>query len=527
MSLDGHARDGAAPAEPAARSEATATPDAGVGAAADAEHPARKVPAALKAFMLQGWAPRPVETVSPIDHVDAFRGRRRALSKTFPHELLIVPTGHELVRANDTHFPFRPGSDFYYLTGNLEPDCVLVMEPLPDGGHRDVLYVEPSNRDDETFFTDRAKGELWVGARLGVERTALRHGVDEARSLATLPAYLDEQGARGGAVRVLRGLDPVVDGRMPGGGPEVGIGVGAGSGATGAADAQRERDTAFQVALSEMRIVKDAVEVAELQAAIDATRRGFEDVIRALRSARTEREIEGTFFLRARTEGNHVGYGTIAAAGAHACILHWTRNDGALRPGELLLLDAGVEGRSLYTADITRTIPISGTFGSEQRQIYELVYRAQRAAIAAVAPGVDFMEPNRVAMDILARGLAALGILPVPLEEALHEEKQLYRRYTLHNISHMLGLDVHDCAKARQASYHGSKLVPGMVLTIEPGLYFQSDDLTVPERFRGIGLRIEDDVLVTGDGCRVLSADIPAAPDEVEAWVARVWERAG
>jgi Xaa-Pro aminopeptidase len=508
MSLDGHAGDGAAPQEPATASDASTA------------NPARKVPEALKAFMLQGWAPRSSEALPPIDHVDAFRGRRRALSRLFPHELLIVPTGHEVVRANDTHFPFRPGSDFYYLTGNLEADCVLVMEPLPDGGHRDVLYVEPSNRDDETFFTDRAKGELWVGARLGVPGTGPRHGVDEARSLATLPAYLDEQRARGGAVRVLRGLDPAVDTRMPGAGPEAGTG-------TEAADAQRERDTAFQVALSEMRIVKDECEIQELQAAIDATRRGFEDVIRALRTARTEREIEGTFFLRARTEGNHVGYGTIAAAGAHACILHWTRNDGALRPGELLLLDAGVEGRSLYTADITRTIPISGRFSAEQRQVYELVYQAQRAAIASVRPGVDFMEPNRVAMGILARGLEALGILPVPAEEALHEDSQLYRRYTLHNISHMLGLDVHDCARARQESYHGSTLRPGMVLTIEPGLYFQSDDLTVPERFLGIGVRIEDDVLVTEDGCRVLSADIPAAADEVEAWVARVWQRAG
>ncbi|HWN68117.1 MAG TPA: aminopeptidase P family protein [Haliangium sp.] len=508
MSLDGHARDGAAPQARAKVRSETATPDA------DTEHPARKVPEALKAFMLQGWAPRPAEAVTPIEHVEAFRGRRRALSRMFPHELLLVPTGHEVVRANDTHFPFRPGSDFYYLTGNLEPDCVLVMEPLPDGSHRDVLYVEPSNRDDATFFTDRAKGELWVGARLGVPRTGPRHGVDEARSLATLPAYLDEQRARGGAVRVLRGLDPALDARAPGGGPETG---------SDAAGAQRERDTAFQVALSEMRILKDEIEVQELEIAIDATRRGFEDVIRALPTARTEREVEGTFFLRARTEGNYVGYGTIAAAGAHACILHWTRNDGPLRPGELLLLDAGVEGRSLYTADITRTIPISGAFSVEQRQIYELVYRAQRAAIASVRPGVDFMEPNGVAMDILARGLEALGILPMPAEEALHEDKQLYRRYTLHNISHMLGLDVHDCARARQQSYHGSELRPGMVLTIEPGLYFQSDDLTVPERFRGIGVRIEDDVLVTEHGSRVLSAGIPAAPDEVEAWVARLW----
>lgn len=494
MSFDGPLRDGAAPQKPEP---------------AVSEHPARKVPEALKAFMLQGWAPRPPDELPPIDHVEVFRARRRVLSQEFPHELLIVPTGHEVVRANDTHFPFRPGSDFYYLTGNLEPDCVLVMEPLPGGGHRDVLYVEPSTRDDERFFTDRVRGELWVGPRLGVERTAVRHGVDEARSLAELPAYLDEQQARGGAVRVLRGMSPAVDARVPGVGPEAGA-------------EQAERDAAFQTVLSEMRIVKDEIEVRELELAIAATRRGFEDVIRALATARTEREVEATFFLRARTEGNYVGYGTIAAAGAHACILHWTRNDGALRPGELLLLDAGVEARTLYTADITRTIPISGVFGPEQRQIYELVYRAQRAAIAAVRPGVDFMEPNRVAMGILARGLESLGILPVPADEALHEDKQLYRRYTLHNISHMLGLDVHDCAKARQESYHGSKLVPGMVLTIEPGLYFQSDDLTVPERFRGIGVRIEDDVLVTEQGCRVLSADIPASPDEVESWIARV-----
>jgi Xaa-Pro aminopeptidase len=480
---------------------------AGEGAGAGNEgavNPARKVPEALKEFMLQGWAPRPAETPAPIEHVERFRARRQALSRAFPGELLLVPTGHEQVRANDTHFPFRPGSDFYYLTGSMEPDCVLVMEPLPGGGHRDVLYVEPSNRDDATFFTDRSKGELWVGPRLGVERTPARHGVDAARPLAGLAAYVAEQRAQGAELRVLRGLSPALEASAPLG-PE------------GPA-----RDAALATTLSEMRLIKDEVEIRALEQAIASTRRGFEDVIRALGSARTEREVEGIFFLRARTEGNHVGYGTIAAAGDNACILHWSRNDGALRPGELLLLDAGVEGRSLYTADITRTIPIAGRFGAEQRAIYELVHRAQRAAIDAVRPGVDFMEPNRVAMEILARGLEALGILPVPADEALAEDKQLYRRYTLHNISHMLGLDVHDCARARQEAYHGSALKPGMVLTIEPGLYFQRDDLTVPERFRGIGVRIEDDVLVTATGCRVLSASIPSAAGDVEAWIARV-----
>ncbi len=484
--------------------QAGASAREGADANESAASHARKVPEALKTFMLQGWAPRPTEMPAPIEHVERFRARRQALSQKFPGELLLVPTGHEQVRANDTHFPFRPGSDFYYLTGNMEPDCVLVMEPLPGGGHRDVLYVEPSNRDDATFFTDRGKGELWVGPRLGVERTGARHGVDEARPLAALTAYVAEQRAHGCELRVLRGLSAGLEASAPPG-PE-----------------GTERDAALATTLSEMRLIKDEVEIRELEIAIDATRRGFEDVIRALGTARTEREVEGIFFLRARTDGNYVGYGTIAAAGANACILHWSRNDGALRPGDLLLLDAGVEGRSLYTADITRTIPITGRFGAEQRAVYELVHRAQRAAIDAVRPGVDFMEPNRVAMEILAHGLEALSLLPVPAEEALAEDKQLYRRYTLHNISHMLGLDVHDCARARSQAYHGSTLKPGMVLTIEPGLYFQRDDLTVPESFRGIGIRIEDDVLVTETGCRVLSASVPSAAGDVEAWIARV-----
>src|SRR5690606_1330526 len=221
----------------------------------------------------------------------------------------------------------------------------------------------------------------------------------------------------------------------------------------------------------------------------------------------------GTFALRARVEGNDVGYGIIAAAGANACVLHWTRNDGPIKPDELLLLDAGVEGNSLYTADITRTVPIGGRFNPEQREIYTLVLEAQRAAFAAVKPGNDFMEPNRRAMQVLAKGLERLGILE-DAEVALQDTQQLYRRYSLHNVSHMLGLDVHDCAKARQETYRYGKLQPGMVLTVEPGLYFQKDDLTVPKRYRGIGVRIEDDLLVTARGYRNLSGFIPTEPDE-------------
>jgi Xaa-Pro aminopeptidase len=234
--------------------------------------------------------------------------------------------------------------------------------------------------------------------------------------------------------------------------------------------------------------------------------------------------IEGVFNLRARLEGNDTGYETIAASGSHATILHWVHNDGVVRTGDLLLLDAGVECLNLYTADVTRTMPINGTFTPAQRRVYELVYRAQKAAMEVVAPGVSFMAPNEAAMKVLAEGLAEMGILTTDVDEALRKDRQLHRRYTLHGVSHMLGLDVHDCANARNEAYLGD-LHEGYVLTIEPGLYFQANDLTVPEEYRGIGVRIEDDVLVTATGYRNLSAALPHHPDDVEKWMADVWSR--
>ncbi len=459
-------------------------------------------PPALLEFMVKSWKAPSNKRPAPIKHASAFEARRRTVSKQFPGEVLVVPTGHEKVRANDTYYRFRPGSDFYYLTGNTEPDCVLVMVPEGDG-HRDVLFVEPNpGKRDKTFFTDRNKGELWVGPRLGVEESKHRFAIRETRGLPDLSTLLDELKGQLKPFRVLRGMSEKVDRAVP---------------------ADEEKDKAFAAFLSEMRLIKDAQEIRELKAAIDATFRGFEDVIARLKTGKTEREVEGIFNLRARCEGNDVGYGTIAASGAHACILHWTRNDGPLKKGDLLLLDAGVEGHSLYTADVTRTLPISGKFTREQREIYTLVYEAQEAALAAVKPGNDFMEPNRRAMQVLAAGLERLGILPMSAEEALKDENQFYKRYSLHNVSHMLGLDVHDCAQARQEAYKFGKLKPGMVLTVEPGLYFQLDDLTVPAKYRGIGVRIEDDVLVTEKGYRNLTKAFPRAPDDVEKWMAKVW----
>jgi Xaa-Pro aminopeptidase len=467
-----------------------------------AHHP--QVPSPLLDFMLGHWAPRSDEPPEPVAHREGFAARRRALSGLFPGEVLIVPTGHEKVRSNDTHYRFRPGSDFFYLTGNQEPDCVLALMPEPDGGHAEIMFVEPNTRDTAAFFTDPQKGELWVGARLGIERSRERYGVHACRALGELPDFVNGLARSGAAVRVLRGYDPLVDATFDGSG----------------------RDVELATGLAEMRLVKDDVEIAELQSAVDATLTAFEDVIRALPLASSEREVEGIFNLRARVAGNDVGYNTIAASGHHACVLHWTRNDGTLRRGDLLLLDAGVEGNSLYTADITRTLPLAGRFNREQRLVYDIVYAAQQAAMRVIRPGIDFLEPNRVAMRVLAEGLRDLGILRGDVEDALRDDHQFYRRYTLHNVSHMIGLDVHDCPSARTESYRHGKLKPGMVFSVEPGLYFQRDDETVPKAFRGIGVRIEDDVLVTADGYRNFAARIPASGDDVEAWIARLWREA-
>ncbi|HTJ24523.1 MAG TPA: aminopeptidase P family protein [Candidatus Limnocylindria bacterium] len=453
-------------------------------------------PENLLKFMMSGWATPPQTPASPIEGIERFAARRDALRAAFPGETLIVPTGHEKVRANDTSYRFRPGTEFYYLTGNLEPDNVLVLHA---GGV--VLYVEPNpGKTDATFFTDRVKGELWVGPRLGLRQTAERYGI-ATKALAELGDDLTALLGGGAPWRALRGIDPVLDAALDASYP-----------------AQAERDAALATALSEQRLLKDELEIRELRRAIAATQQGFDDVVRALPTAKTERYVEGVFGMRARIDGNDVGYGTIAASGPNACILHWTRNDRDLHEGELLLLDAGVEANTLYTADVTRTIPLSGRFSPEQRAIYELVLAAQEAGFAQCAPGKDFLDPNRAAMRVLADGLQRLGILP-DAEEALRDENLFYKRYSLHNVSHMLGLDVHDCAQARAETYKFGKLEAGMVLTVEPGLYFQPDDLTVPARYRGIGVRIEDDVLITPTGVDILSAAIPRTVEAIETWV--------
>jgi Xaa-Pro aminopeptidase len=261
-----------------------------------------------------------------------------------------------------------------------------------------------------------------------------------------------------------------------------------------------------------------------MRRAVAATKKGFDDVIADFAAItaheRGERLVEGTFNRRARAEGNTVGYDTIAASGPHACVLHWTRNDGAVVPGDLILLDAGIELDSLYTADITRTLPVGGKYSEVQRRVYEAVREAADAAFAIVKPGLRFREIHAEAMKVIAAKTAEWGLLPVSAEESLQPEHQYHRRYMVHGTSHHLGIDVHDCAQARRDLYLDGILEPGMVFTIEPGLYFQPDDLTVPEEYRGIGVRIEDNILVTESGAENLSVGIPRTADDVEAWLA-------
>lgn len=468
-----------------------ASPEPPGAAAHDPDRPPK-----LLEFVTSGWAERRVELPEPAAAAP-FRARRRgAVLERFPGEVLVVPTGGFKVRSNDTDYRFRPGTEFAYLAGSHQPDAVLVLDGRVEGDGGAVLYQAPTmDRSTPEFFTDRMYGELWVGPRPSLAAQSALLGLP-ARPLSELEQL------KGTEARVVRGYDARVEAMFV---------------------SDKEADRELTTFLSELRLVKDEHEVAQLQAAVDATVTGFQDVVRQLdaATATSERWVEGVFGLRARVEGNDVGYGSICAAGAHACTLHWTDNDGPVRHGDLLLLDMGVEGRELYTADVTRTLPVSGRFTARQREVYTLVYQAQEAALRECRPGAEFLAPHRAAMRVLAHGLQQLGVLD-DAEAALDEQDQRYRRYTLHGVSHMLGIDVHDCAHARDEQYRNGTLQPGYVLTVEPGLYFQPDDLTVPADLRGIGVRIEDDVVITADGHRNLSAALPREPAAVEAWMAQL-----
>jgi Xaa-Pro aminopeptidase len=445
------------------------------------------VSTSFKDYISSHWAERTETLPSPRDVAVYTAARRRRISALHPGERLVIAAGAAKVRSNDTDYAYRPHSAFSHLSGwgaEAVPDSVLVMEPRAEG-HEATLYFRPSaGRDSDEFYADAAIGEFWLGPRPSLAHVAADLGIP-TKPLRALEEVLEASEVP------TRTLD----------------------------DEELLRD------LSELRLVKDEWEIAQMRLAIAATKQGFDDVIAdrpaITAHARGERLVEGTFNRRARAEGNQVGYDTIAASGAHACILHWTTNDGPVVPGDMILLDAGIELDSLYTADITRTFPINGRYSEVQRRVYEAVREAADAAFAIVRPGIRFREIHAEAMKVIAAKTAEWGFLPVSAEESLEPDAQYHRRYMVHGTSHHLGIDVHDCAQARRDLYLDGVLESGMVFTIEPGLYFQPDDLTVPEEYRGIGVRIEDNILVTADGAENLSIGIPRTADDVEAWLAR------
>jgi Xaa-Pro aminopeptidase len=475
---------------------------------------------AFRDFVASGWDRTPLnaEALAAAGFTPA---RRAQVSAAFPGERLVIPAGGLKVRSNDTDYRFRAHSAFIHLTGleaDSEPDAVLVFEPADDGddGHDVTLYFRPrAGADTEEFFSDSRYGEYWVGPRADLEAMQTMTGIATENSNIVDDVITKDLGAI--SVRLVRQADARIDGVIDLARTQVQADL----------ETSEAGDAELTQMLSELRLLKDDYEVDAMREAIAITRAGFDNVVASLPKAighrRGERVIETAFESAARSDGNGVGYDTIAASGNHACTLHWIRNDGEVRDGDLVLVDAGAEADSLYTADITRTLPVSGTFTEVQAKIYDAVLAASDAAFAVAADHVNrpvkFREVHDAAMKVIAESLEAFGILPVSAAESLSPEGQHHRRWMVHGTSHHLGLDVHDCAQARAEMYLDATLEPGMVFTIEPGLYFKADDLLLPEEFRSNGVRIEDDVLVTEEGVENLSADFPRTRAEVEAWV--------
>jgi len=482
----------------------------------------------FKSFISSQWADRAETVPAPREQAPFAAARRERLSALYRGQRLVIPAGRLKQRANDTDYAFRAHSAFAHLTGwgsDAEPGAVLVFEPTADGHDVTLYFREAAGRESNEFYANAEIGEFWIGPRPSIEQVSADLGLNVS-GIAGLVSVLKSVDSE---TLVVRGADPeftekVDEARLRFAADRV-LSMNA-SDSPFSLEVNSEHDPDKQLVrdLSELRLVKDAYEIEQMRLAVAATGRGFDDVIRDLpRSSshqRGERLVEGVFNTRARVDGNAVGYDTIAASGPHACILHWTRNDGPVVPGDMILLDAGVEVDSYYTADITRTLPVNGRFSEVQRRVYDAVLEAADAAFAVVRPGVVFREVHAAAMAVIARHTAEWGMLPVTAEEALLPDNGHHRRYMVHGTSHHLGLDVHDCAQARRDMYMDGVIEAGMVFTIEPGLYFQSDDLTVPAEYRGIGVRIEDDIVVTEDGAVNLSSGIPRTAADVEAWIA-------
>ena len=420
--------------------------------------------------------------------------RRLALCAQMQSGVAILPTAPERLRNRDSDYLYRYDSYFYYLSGFPEPEAVVVLIAGP--APKSVLFCRDKN----------VERELWEGFRFGPDAARERFGFDEAYSYSRLDEMMPKLLADQPSVHYMPGAEAAWDARLMSWLNQVRAQTRAGI----SAPAQIHD---LRLALDEMRLIKDESEIAIMRRAAAISDSAHRNAMRATRPGMHEYEIEAELLYEFRRGGAQFpAYWPIVAGGANACVLHYRDNNAPMRDGELLLVDAGCELDG-YASDITRTWPVGGRFTGPQRAVYELVLAAQEAAIAKVAPGRHWNEPHEAAVETLARGFIDLGLCKGSLAEVM--EKEDYKRFYMHRTGHWLGLDVHDAGEYKTAGAWRD-LQPGMVLTVEPGCYIRPDD-TVPREFWNIGVRIEDDVLVTKTGCSILSEATPKRVADIEA----------
>jgi Xaa-Pro aminopeptidase len=411
-----------------------------------------------------------------------------------PRSVAIIPGAHDTTRSNDTHYRFRQDSDFFYLTGFEEPDAVAVIRPGADEKY--TLFVRP--RDPER--------EIWDGRRAGVEGAKSEFGADAAFPISEfgekLSQYLD--GAEMLYYRL--GVDPDLDQKI--------INEIARLRSLNRKPVHPPQTIIDPATIShEMRVVKSADELELMQTAADIAAEAHCEAMKTVRPGMKEYQIEALIeqvFRRRGAAGP--AYTSIVGAGPNATVLHYINNDGDLRDGELLLVDAGAEYKG-YASDITRTYPINGRFSPAQSEIYDLVLKAQMACVEMVRPGVTHDQLKQHSIEVLTEGMVEVGMLRGKPEDLIKEKQ--YEKFYMHGLGHMLGVDVHDVGRY----YFGEEsraLEPGVVMTVEPGIYVAPDTKDIPEKYLGIGVRIEDDVLCTNNGPRVLTHKVPKQREEIE-----------
>ncbi|HEY5789175.1 MAG TPA: Xaa-Pro aminopeptidase [Gammaproteobacteria bacterium] len=429
-----------------------------------------------------------------------FASRRQRLMRQMGEGgIAIVPAAPERRRNRDVYHPYRQDSDFHYLTGFPEPEAVAVLLPGRAQGEY-LLFCRERNPEMET----------WHGRRAGLEGACTRYGADDAFPITDLDDILPGLLENTTRVYATMGSDPAFDRRLL-------------EWVNRVRDKARAGVTApvefidLDHLLHEMRLFKSAAEIEAMRHAASASAAAHRRAMRACRPGLSELDLEAELLHEFAQHGaRHAAYPSIVGAGANGCILHYTENSSRLRRGDLVLIDAGAEYDG-YAADITRTFPVSGRFSRTQRAVYQLVLEAQHAALEQVRPGRHWNDPHDAAVAVLTEGLVALGLLKG--RPATQLKKGGYRRFYMHRTGHWLGMDVHDVGDYKVGGTW-RELEPGMVLTIEPGLYLAAGEKGVDRRFADIGIRIEDDVLVTADGHAVLTAEAPKEVAEIEALMA-------